>query len=306
MAIPRSSCYDYHTTLQAHGDGHWTGMADEHGTDSLLGDRPSVAVIDGRVTMTRRRHNFPKRSLVVSAGFDGGEALRTVLRHGDRLACWRDGTAEIGLSVSRAGALVLGLGTLGSMPGGDITIEHDPRVEETRLARHIRYIDRPGTRIVWLDPDRPNELTARLRVLDDDLAGVNVLAIVVRTDDQAVSLELNRRTMEAHRPSLGATVFLTASARFSSVEEWLQYGRALSTERPRDLWLRVRRGNREQLVAEGTTATVDGWLVHVLRVYQPGIPGRLSQLGLAPTDAGVTAAMLECSTAAIAKGLTVD
>ena len=306
MAIPPWSCYDYHTVLQAHRDGHWSGIANEHGVDSLLGSHPSMAVIDGRVTMTRRGGNFPNRSQVVSASFDGGEALRQVLRHGDRLACWRGGTAEVGLSVSRAGALVLGLGTLGSMPGSDIIIDHDPRVEERELACDIRYIDRPGTRIVWLDPDRPSELTAHLRDLDDNLAGVKVLAIVVRTNDQAVSLELNRRTMERHRPSLGATVFLTASARFSSLEEWLQYGRALSTERPRDLWLRVRRGNREQQVAEGTTATVDGWLVHVLRVYEPGLPGRLSQLGLVAADAGVTAAMLESSTAAIAKGLTLN
>ena len=228
-----------------------------------------------------------------------------MLREGDRLACWRSGTAEIGLSVTRAGSLVLGLGTLGHTPGGDVTIDHDPRVEERELACDVRYIDRPGTQIVWLDPDRPSELQAHLRELDGDLTGVNVLAIVVRTDDEAVSLELNRRTMGRHRPDLGATVFLTAAARFSSVEEWVQYARALSTERPRDLWLRVRSGKGERLVPEGTTASVDGWLVHVLRVYEPGMPGRLSQLGLVPADAGVPPAMLECSTAAIAKGLTL-
>jgi hypothetical protein len=78
-----------------------------------------------------------------------------VLREGDRLACWRSGTAEIGLSVTRAGSLVLGLGTLGHTPGGDVTIDHDSRVEERELACDVLYIDRPGTQIVWLDPDRP-------------------------------------------------------------------------------------------------------------------------------------------------------
>ena len=111
--------------------------------------------------------------------------------------------------------------------------------------------------------------------------------------------------MARHRPQLGATIFLTAGERFSGVEEWLQYGRALSTERPGDLWLRVRSGSRECLVSEGRTATVDGWLVHVLRVYEPGIPGRLSQLGLVPADTGVTPAMLERSTVAVATELTL-
>jgi hypothetical protein len=255
--------------------------------------------------MTRRSRNSLKRSPVSSASFDGGEALAAVLRPWDRLACWRDGTAEIGLSVTRAGSLVLGLGTLRHAPGGGITIDHDPRVEERELACDVRYIDRPGTRIVWLDPKRPMELEARLRELDGDLAGVNVLAIVVRTDDATVVRELNRRTMGRHRPGLGATIFVTAAERFSSVEEWLQYGRALSTERPRDLWLRVRSGSSDCLVPEGRTATVEGWLVHVLRVHEPGIPGRLSQLGLVPADTGVTPTMLECSTAAVATGLTL-
>jgi hypothetical protein len=210
------------------------------------------------------------------------------------------------MSVTRAGSLVLGLGTLGPTPGPDITIDHDPRVEERELACEVRYIDRPGTHIVWLDPDRPSELAARLRELDGDFPGVKVLAIVVRSDDDAVRQDLNRRTMERHRSGLGATVFLTAAERFSSVDEWLRYCRALSPERPRDLWLRVRSGKRECLITEGTTATVDGWLVHVLRVYEPGIPGRWSQLGLVAADAGVTPAMLERSTEAIAKGLTWD
>jgi hypothetical protein len=305
MAIPSWSCYHYHTIVHAGRDGDWSGTAEDDGSASLLDSRPSVVVTDGRVTMTRRSRNILKRSPVCSASFDGGRALAAVLRHGDRLACWRTGTAEIGLSVSRAGSLVLGLGTLGAAPGGGITIDHDPRVEERELACEVRYIDRPGTHIVWLDPKKPGELETRIRELDGDLTGVNVLAIVVRTDDTRVSLELNRRTMGRHRPGLGATVFLTAAERFSCVEEWLQYGRALSTERPHDLWLRVRTDSRDCLIPEGTTVTVDGWLVHVLRVYEPGTPGELSQLGLVAADTGVTPAMLECSTAAVATGLTL-
>jgi hypothetical protein len=255
--------------------------------------------------MTSNWRAILKRSPASRASFDGGEALAAVLREGDRLACWRHMTAEIGLSVTRAGSLVLGLGTLGHAPGDGITIDDDPRVEERELACDVRYIDRPGTHIVWLDPTRPSDLEARLRELEGHLTGVNVLAIVVRTDDMRVSLELNRRTMRRHRPGRGATIFLTAAERFSGVEEWLQYGRALSTERPRDLWLRVRSGSRDCLVPEGTTVTVDGWLVHVLRVHEPGIPGRLSQVGLVLADAPVTPAMLECSTAAVAAGLTL-
>ena len=115
------------------------------------------------------------------------------------------------------------------------------------------------------------------------------------------SREILRRTQVLRR-GVGATVFLNAPERFLSVDDWLQYGRALPTERPRDLWLRV----RECLVREGTTASIDGWLVHVLRVYEPGIPGRLSQLGLVRADAGVAPEMLESSTAAIAKGLALE
>ena len=52
----------------------------------------------------------------------------------------------------------------------------------------------------------------------------------------------------------------------------------------------------------GRTVTFDGWLVHVLRVYEPGIPGRLSQLGLVQADTGVTPAILERSTSGSPRG----
>lgn len=68
-------------------------------SESLLGSRPSILVVDGRVTMTRRQRGSLGRSQPVTASFHGGEALSKVLRRGDRLACWHGGTAEIGLSV---------------------------------------------------------------------------------------------------------------------------------------------------------------------------------------------------------------
>ncbi len=306
MAIAPWSCYSYQAVLHGHRDRRWSGTAEDDGSPSLLGRRPSVIVTGGHVTMTRRWREILQRSSISRAGFDAGEALAAVLRQWDRLACWRGGTGEIGMSVTRGGSLVLGLGTLGRAPGANVTIDHDPRVEERQLACDMRYMDRPGTHIVWLDPDRPRELAARLRELDGGFPGVNRLAIVVRADDRTVTLELNRRTMGPHRRGLGATIFLTAAKRFSGLEEWLQYARALSTERPRDLWLRVRCGSRDCQVVEGKTAAIDDWLVHVLRVYEPGLPGSLSQLGLVRADAGVTPAMLERSTAAIANGLTLD
>jgi hypothetical protein len=304
MAIPYWSCYHYRTVLHADRDGAWVGAADDDGSVCLLGNKPSVAVADGRVIITRRPRRGVERSEVSRASFDAGEVLGAVLREGDCLTCWRGPTAEIGLALTREGSLVLALGTLGRTPGSDITIHHDPRVEERELAGEIRYIDRPGTRIVWLDPDRPSEFEARLREIDGVLTGVNVLAIVVRTDDTAFSNELNGRLMGRRRAGVGATVFLTVRKQFSGVEEWLRYGRALSTERPRDLWLRIRLGRSECLVPEGTTAAVDGWIVHVLRVYEPGLPGQFSNLGVVRADTGVTPAILECSTAAVDKGLT--
>lgn len=305
MAIPAAGRYHYHTIVHTDRDGVWSGTADDDGSPSLLGSRPSVVVTDGRVTMTRRWSEILTPSTASTASFDAGQALRAVLRDGDRLACWRTGTGEIGVSVTRAGALVLGLGTLGGAPGGDITIDHDPRVEEVRLARQLQFLDQPGTQFVWLDPHRPSDLAARLLDLDGDLTGVKRLAIVVRSDDSAVSDELNRRTMLRPRLGLSSAMFLRAAERFASLEEWLHYGRGLSTERPRDLWLRIRRGSRECLVPQGRTATFDGWLVHVLRVHEPGIPGFLSQLGLVQTDTGVTEAILERSTSAVATGLTI-
>jgi hypothetical protein len=304
MAIPAAGRYHYHTVVHADRDGVWSGTADDDGSPSLLGCRPSVVVTNGRVTMTRRWSEILTQSTASTASFDAGEALRAVLRDGDRLACWRTGTGEIGVSVTRAGSLVLGLGTLGEAPGGDITIDHDPRVEEVKLARELRYLDLPGTQCVWLDPQRPSELASRLRELDGDCSGVDRLGIVVRSDDIAVVRELNRRTMWRPRPG-HSRMFLRAAERFSTLEEWLHYGRALSTERPHDLWLRIRRGSREGLVPEGRTATFDGWLVHVLRVHEPGIPGFLSQLGLVQTDTGVTQSVLERSTSAVATGLTI-
>lgn len=306
MAIPGFSCYDYHATLHLDAEGHLAGAADETDADVLLGRGPAVVVRGGRVTMTRRPGGFTGRSGVSTASFDGGTALGSVLRPQDRLSCRRGFTAEIGCAVSRNGALRLGLGALGDMPGLGVAVEHDPRVEEVELARTMRFMDRPGTRFVWLDPERPRELEATLHDLDRGIAGTEFVTIVVRTDDQAVSHELNRRTMMMPpRPGLAAMTFRTVSPRFSSAEEWLRYARALSPKRPSDLWLRIGLGGREYTVAEGTTAMADGWLVHVLRVHEPGEPGCLSQLGVAAADAGVTAAMLESSTAAIAAGVTL-
>jgi hypothetical protein len=80
---------------------------------------------------------------------------------------------------------------------------------------------------VWLDPHRPSDLAARLPELNGDLTGVKRLAIVVRSDDGAVSGELNRRKMGRPRLGLSSAMFLRAAERVASLEEWLHYGRAL-------------------------------------------------------------------------------
>jgi hypothetical protein len=51
--------------------------------------------------------------------------------------------------------------------------------------------------------DGTAEITARLRDLDDDLAGVNVPEIVVRTDDQAVSLGCSTAAIAKANGGLG-------------------------------------------------------------------------------------------------------
>ena len=305
MAIAPWSRYHYHTVVDAAGDGEWSGIADDDGSPSLLDSRPSVAVRHGRVTMARRSRKSRKYSTASNASFDGGEALAAVLRRGDRLECWCEATGDIGVAVIRDESLVLGLGSLSYAPDRDITIDHDPRVEEIALAREIRYIDRPGSHIVWLDPKKPSELEARLRELDREFTGVEVFAVIVRTDDAAVRSELLRPMMDRLQRGARATVYMGAPERFANVEEWLQYGRALPTERPRDVWLRIRIGSRDYQVVEGTSATLDGWLAHVLKVYEPGLPGEFTRLGLVRAATGVTAAMLERSTAAVAAGLMV-
>ena len=307
MAIAPWTCCHYRTVVDAAGDGRWSGIADDDGSPSLLDSRPSVIVANGRVTMARRARKSREWSSASNASFDGGEALAAVLRRGDRLECWRGATGEIGVAVTRAESLVLGLGALGYAPGAGLTIDHDPRIEERVLARNVRYIDRPGTHILWLDPKKPRELEARLREFDRGFTGVKLLAIVARSDDTAVQRELMQRTTEPpYGPPRDVTsFFLAAAERFATVEEWLEYSRALSTERPRDLWVRITSGARDCRVAEGTTATFEDWLVHVHRVHEPGLPGQFTQLGLVRANAGVSAAVLECSTAAVATGLTV-
>ena len=305
MAIAPWDWYQYHTVVDAAGDGQWSGLADDDGAPSLLDSRPSVAVSNGRVTLVRRSRKSREYSTASNASFDGGEALAAVLRAGDRLECWRVATGDIGLAVTRAGSLVLGLGALGNAPAPDITTHHDPRIDDVARARDLRYIDGPENRIVWLDPNKPSEFEARLRELDGDIPGVKVLGIVVRTDDAAVSNALLVRTMDRPIARVRTSSFLTASERFSNLEEWLEYSRALPTERPRDVWLGIKIRSRDYQVVEGTSATLDGWLTHVLKVYEPGLPGQFTQLGLVPAATGVTAAMLERSTAAVARGLTI-
>jgi hypothetical protein len=300
MVMPRSGCYHYDTVLQAKADGTLGGIAEDDGGESLFGTQPSVIVTGGRVTLIRRNRGLA-RSQPSHGVFEGGQALTAVLRQGDRLACWRDGCAELGLSVTRGGSMVLAVGSLGRTPCNGVIIDEDPRVEETELALEVRSADRQGARVVWLDPERPDDVEAQLRKLGRDLAGVRILVIVMRTDDYDVRTELTRRASNV-RGNV-STKYITAAQRFSSLEEWLQYGRSLQTGRPADLWLRVRSGDCESCVPQGTTGAVDRWLVHVRRVYEWGVPGYPSQLGIVATGAGVTAEMLEHSTAAIARGL---
>jgi hypothetical protein len=185
MAISRQGQFQYSAVLQRNLES-WKGSAHDDGLPSLLGSGPSVAVTEGRVTLTRSWRGALSASLMSAAAFEVGGSVESVLREGDLLSCWRTGTAEIGLSVTRNGSLELGLGVLHDTPAVGITIEHDPRVEETELARKFRYIDQPGSHIVWLDPQRPRELEAGLRELDGELSGVKVLAIVVRSDSDDV------------------------------------------------------------------------------------------------------------------------
>jgi hypothetical protein len=135
---------------------------------------------------------------------------------------------------------------------------------------------------------------------------VTLRAIVVRTEDDAVRQDLNRRTMQTGRQRESAAIFLTALERFPTLDAWLAYGRSLPTERPADLWLRVRIDDAEARIPEGTTTTIGEWLVHVHRVYEPGLPGRASMVGIVHADAGVTSSMLEASAAAVAPGVAIE
>jgi hypothetical protein len=300
MAIPLSACFDYRASMHALGRT-WAGRSTDDGQVSLVGPGPSVTLGDGRVTFTR---DEPSPSLVRQAGLDVGAAPGALVQEGDLLSCRRVLTGQVGLSLTRDRRLLLALGVSAHRTEPYVTVDDDPRVEEIALARRIRYIDRPATAIVWLDPAHPADLEERLRELDRPYAGHR--AVVARTDDASVRLALNRRAMHRDHYQPGSRSFDTAPERFASLEAWLQYGRALPTERPSDLWLRVRIGQAEQRVPQGTTTTIDGWLVHAHCVNEPGIPGRWSELAVARADAGVDTAMLEQSAAAVARGLWIE
>jgi hypothetical protein len=306
MAISSRGCFDYRATLHADGLGAWIGTAADDRHVSLVGPRPSVVLRRARLTLTRHRNVDAGEALAAAAHVDVGHAPEAVLRNGDLLACRRDAATEITLSLIRDGRLRLHLGASAIMGDTRLAIEHDPRVEDAVLAREIRYISKPESAIYWLDPSRPDDLEARLREIGAPAPGVKLRAIVARTDDPALRLDLNRRTMQPGRYRDGAAVFLTASERFATLDAWLEHGRSLPTERPADLWLRVSIDGVEQRIPQGRTTTIGDWLVHVHRVYEPGVPARASMVGVVHTDTGVSASVLEASTGDVARGATIE
>jgi len=114
---------------------------------------------------------------------------------------------------------------------------------------------------------------------------------------------MNHRVSELHRPlphGRSSCRYVDVDARFNTREEWLDYLRTIPKSRPDDLWLRINIGVTSTTLGQGAYAFVDCWHLFVRKVHEPGLPGQLSQLGIARSHPAMTQTALIESMQAIA------
>jgi hypothetical protein len=86
--------------------------------------------------------------------------------------------------------------------------------------------------------------------------------------------------------------YVDVDARFRTRDEWLEYIRNLPKSRPDDLWLRITIGAVPTTLREGAYVFVEPWHLFVRNVYEPGLPGDLSNWAIGRSGPALTQATL--------------
>jgi hypothetical protein len=106
------------------------------------------------------------------------------------------------------------------------------------------------------------------------------------------------------RRNQGFRFFVDVESRFTSREQWQNHLQELRKVR-QDLYIRLVINGSHVEVREGQQAFKKPWHLFVEKLYRPGIPGELSQMGVACEHPAVTPTMVVDSTKQIASG-TID
>lgn len=315
MAISPAGCFDY-TVVVTRDRPIWRGSCETLSTPSfhpgLAGSRPQFELAAGIVTF---RSTESRQSLNTNPHFDRwgppasllrmpvGLALESVLAEGDILRVSRHSTTDLAISVRTGADLRIGLGAVGfGHLSPKITIEEDPRAGETSLFDVIWSLEQPETTLIWLNvSDAGHEAVFR----DIKKAPPGLLVIAIAGDDPVQRRQMNHRVADLNAPlppGRSGCRYVDVDARFKSRDEWIRYLRNLPKSRPDDLWLRIKIAETCTTVREGDYAFVDPWHLFVRKVCEPGLPGQLSQLGIAWANPALTQATLIESTIAVASG----
>ena len=309
MSIAPVGQFDYEVVL-SWGAGKWSGRA-APARDSrhpgLVGARPNLELSDGVVALHRTESAF-----FVAAAYSQferpaswislrvGAAVEALAAEGDRLRLRRGGTGDIGITLVRNDAFILGLGAVVGLPlAPSMTVHEDPRAAEVDLYHVIRTIDRPGTTLVWLDPaDQNFETTINsLRQLPGER-----LVVAITGPSAGERRAVNRRVAGPPFSSHASREFVDVEPRFATCEQWVAYLRQLPKVRPNDLYLRFSFEGGDIDVREGEQAFKRPWHLFVAKVQTPGLPGEWSQLAIVREHHAIDIQTVIDSTRMVASG----
>ncbi|HEY7475309.1 MAG TPA: hypothetical protein VH679_09890 [Vicinamibacterales bacterium] len=308
MVIHPSGLFDHTAVLRRDHTGVWRGRAGPNEQDeTLVGDTPQVELAGGTLTLVRTQFEWPgvfrrdRDPLTARVALPVGPAFEAVLQDEDEIRTLREGTGDLAATLTRNGQLQIALGAVhGLLASAGITVEMDPRARDVDFYGVARMVKRPDVKLFWLDPGDPN-LELHLAEINHVSPDVQTVIVVARGGDRAKLRDLNQRVFSPRRPH-GSWWFEVAPERVRTESDLMAYLEQLPGTRPEDLWLRFTIDGRTHEVREGEYQQQDPWHLFVARVYTPGIPGELSQLGVARVHPALSAETFTSSVRRIATG----
>ena len=289
MVIHPSGLFDHVAVLRRDDAGVWRGRADSNQQqDTLVGDEPRIKLIDGMLTLVRTEFEWPgafrrdRDPLAGRVSFRVGPALEAVLDNEDTIRMLRHGTGDLAVTLARNGQVVMALGAVDRLvaPAG-IRVDTDPRASDLDFYGIAHMAGKPDVRLVWLDVD-DRDLESRVEEIQRPPQSVKTVIAVARTGDRSRLRDLNDRVFAGR--SHASLWYQVAPERIRSQDDLMTYLRHLPKTRPDDLCLRFTIDGRSSDVREGEYRSHDPWHLFVAKVFTPGMPGELSQLGVAHTD----------------------